>query len=77
MIMSQAFIAKFTYLFLCLREITHFFFGVAIRLYLLIDVSLSSDQHMCKVLCLQSEIASNQIGAEDVENKPSQVKPKF
>ena len=51
----QAFTAKFTYLFFCLNEIRDFF-GVAILLFLFIDMSLRSEQqNTCKVLCLHSE----------------------
>jgi len=55
--MSEAFIAKFTYSFFCLRELRHFFcVAGGLRLCLFIDISLSSKQHnTCKVLCLQSK----------------------
>jgi len=55
--MSQTAIAKFTYIFFCLREISDYF-GVATRLYLVIDMSLLSEQsgNTCKLLCLQTEI---------------------
>jgi len=61
--MSQAFIATFTYLFFCLREISDFF-GVAIRLYLFIDMSLLKEQNNT---CRES-FASTQNGGDRAEN---------
>ena len=53
--MSQAFIATFTYLFFCLREISDFF-GVAVRLYLFIDMSIKgTKQHVQREFCLHAE----------------------
>jgi len=61
--MSQAFIAKFKYLFFCLREISDFF-CVAVRLYLFIDMSLLKEQHNT---CRES-FYSTQNGADRAEN---------
>jgi len=68
MIMLQASIAKFTYLFLYLRGICDLF-GVSIQLYLFIEMSLSSEQPTCAKFCAcQAKPASTQIGVDHTEN---------